>query len=114
MAVTRAATPPRSAAATAMSVAPLAMDTPAAYVCSQPRSRGLSSATAVAMVAAGPVGFGWVAVTTVRLRVRRFWWEGSAEDAQVARFGPVGVREAVYAVYERRLRTHLQGLPVPQ
>ncbi len=26
----------------------------------------------------------------------------------------MGVREAVYAVYERRLRTHLDGLPVPR
>jgi short-chain Z-isoprenyl diphosphate synthase len=26
----------------------------------------------------------------------------------------VGVRDAVYAVYERRLRSHLEGLPVPQ
>ncbi len=26
----------------------------------------------------------------------------------------MGVRDAVYAVYERRLRTHLEGLPVPR
>ena len=26
----------------------------------------------------------------------------------------MSVRDAVYAVYERRLRTHLVGLPVPQ
>jgi short-chain Z-isoprenyl diphosphate synthase len=29
-------------------------------------------------------------------------------------FGYVGVRGAVYSIYERRLRAHLDGLPIPQ
>ena len=37
-----------------------------------------------------------------------------AARRNAASLGFVGVREAVYSVYERRLRRHLDGLPVPR
>src|SRR5436309_368051 len=71
MAVVVAADPPRSAAATAIIAAPVTMEIAAAYACSHPRRRGLSSATCVANEAPGVSEVLSLVVTVQTLRHRR-------------------------------------------